>query len=181
LVLQPRPSETVDFINTFSEWLVLDDSSYRKDRTNIVFDAKSKVMTMNFSGLDRGYCYMTIDRKELTYDAANMSVNGIALPQDNTISNFVAFKNENHKLCHLEEGNKISIQLDNQKIYDYAQKIKNMPESEKAAMLAKMNAELTAMKAEMEKYSSKSNEYSQLYNLSETLQGTINSIKGKKN
>jgi len=160
---------------------LLDDSSYRKERTNIVFDAKSKVMTMNFIGLDRSYCYMTIDRKELTYDAANMSVNGISLPQDNTVSNFLAFRNENHKLCHLEEGNKISIQLDNQKIYDYAQKIKSMPESEKATMLSKMNAELTTMKAEMEKYSSKSSEYGQLYNLSETLQGTINSIKGKKN
>lgn len=66
-------------------------------------------------------------------------------------------------------------------IHDYAQKIKSMPESKKATMLSKMNAELTTMKAEMEKYSSKSSEYGQLYNLSETLQGTINSIKGKKN
>jgi hypothetical protein len=132
--------EFVSFVNSKTTELV--DSDYRKENINVSYDSKKSIITMQVSDVAQDLCMDLIDKKEEDFDGVNVKVNGMPLPQDNTVSERRSWRNENHTLCHLEDGNKVTLEFNNQKIYNFAKGNISLTEAEKIAKIAHLEKEI---------------------------------------
>lgn len=148
---------------------MIDGSSYRKERTKFAVNAANQSFSMSITGIDKRECKSFIDNKEIQFDAANIKINGIALPQDNEVSNWWALENENHKLCHLEGNNQIIAEFDNKKINNYKQLLDSLTTEQKSAKLSRLEKELTIVEKEKTKYSKDTGVYRELNDMSEKI------------
>jgi hypothetical protein len=134
-------SEFAGFVNSKTKELI-DDSAYRKEMVHVIYDSKTQHITMKVDDVDKDLCMDLIDKKEEKFDSVTIHVNGMPLPQDNTISEHNIFINENHTLCHLKEGNKLTLDFDNQKTYNFVKGNISLTAAEKANKIANLEKEL---------------------------------------
>jgi hypothetical protein len=134
-------SEFAAFVNAKTKELI-DDSSYRKERVHVTYDSKKQHISMQVDDVDKDLCMDLIDKKEDKFDSVFIHVNGMSLPQDNAVSEHKIFINENHTLCHLKEGNKLTLDFDNQKIYNFVKGNISLTSAEKATKIANLEKEL---------------------------------------
>lgn len=172
-----EPSEFANFVNTKTTELI--GSDYRKENIKITYDTKKQTMSMQVSDFDKDLCVDLIDEKENKFDATTVLINGMPLPQDNTISEYRIFKNENHTLCHLKEGNKVTLNFDNQAIYNFAKGNILLTNSEKNTKIANLEKELAQFEAiSKEPHNLKYSEYYK--ERTDKIQDALNKMKAAK-
>lgn len=162
-------NEFTNFVNQRQEMMFKESSLAQKE---VVFatDKSNSSFTISAKDLSGYKCKGLIDQKELNFDKASMTVNGISLPQDMVISNYYAYENDNHKLCHLEEGNRISIQMNNKTIFDAVQKEKSLGVKELDARVLSYEKEIAQAKLKIKEMNSDSSGYKYTRNMMEQLQ-----------
>lgn len=174
------PTNEFAFFVTAKEKEMIDDSGYREERAKVFFNEKTRVMTIDATDLNRNQCLKMIDYKEKNFDAVNLKVNGMSLPQDKTVSNSYYIKNENHKLCHLEKENKVTIELNNQNIYDYAKNKNLISKKEAELKIANMQKELEIFNTELVKYGEGTSSYYDLKSIIKQIEESIAQLKSSK-
>jgi hypothetical protein len=168
--------EFSNFVNQRQEMMFKESSLARKD-TVFTTDKANSSFTLAAKDLSAYKCKGLIDQKKLNYDKASMTVNGIALPQYMVISNYYAYENDNHKLCHLEEGNRISIEMNNKTIFDAAQKEKALGLKELEARVLSYEKEIAQAKIKVKEMSSDSSGYKYTNSMIDQLKERIVKIK----
>jgi hypothetical protein len=166
----PQP-EFASFVKAKAESMI-DGSSYRKDRVKVTYNEKNRTIEMNISDISKNRCMEFIDHKEEDFDRAEVKVNGMELPQDNIVSDYHYLINANHKMCHLDDGNKITIDFDNQKIHSWVKA--PYTDEELKAKLAKVEKELAELQPIAAQYEGSKN-----YNGISSMLNTLKSQQGK--
>lgn len=168
-------SEFTSFVNTRVDQLI-DDSSYRKDHIKVVYNEKTNTMIVNATDFSKARCLDIIDNKENSFDSVDMKINGINLPQDNTVSDHSFYLNQNHTLCHLENGNKITLTFDNNKIFN-AQKIDTISNQDKVTKISNMQKEIDSLNAEVANHNKEGENYKVITKMIQQVSENMNKIK----
>ena len=167
-------SEFTIFANSKTKELI-DDSDYRKEMLTVTFNNDKQILSIQVKDLAKDLCMDLIDKKEEKFDFVSVKVNGLSLPQDNTVSDYRYWKTENHNLCHLDDDNKVTLDFDNKIIYDVAHNGVSLTESQKAAKIDSLEKEL--INIEVNKY----HKYESYFNeMKEKVKVAIDKVKSIK-
>ncbi len=170
--------ELPKFIDKIKEETI-DGSSYRENNLSFKPLENNQGLVMHIKEFSKIRCSHFIDWKEVSFDYVDLKVNGITLPKDNLFSNYNAFQNENHNLCHLEEGNEITATFNNNSILAKSLADKSSSPEHKQIKLTKYKEEIKNLNEMIEKADKTTYKYTYLNNMKKELEDSVKKMETK--
>lgn len=93
---------------------LINGSIFRKSMVS--YQTNGNIITVLLKDIPTKYCETMVDSHDTDFVNSTMKINNIALPEQHIISDKYYLRNNNHKLCYLEENN-IQLTLDSAHIY----------------------------------------------------------------
>ena len=170
--------ELPKFIEKIKEETI-DGSYYRENNLSFNPLENNQGLVMHIKEFSKIRCSHFIDWKEVSFDYVDLKVNGITLPQDNLFSNYNAFKNENHNLCHLDNGNEITVTFNNNSILAKSLADKSSSPEHKQIKLTKYKEEIKNLNGMIEKADKTTYKYTYLNNMKKELEDSVKKMETK--
>lgn len=156
---------------------MVDNSSYVAERLKVSSDNQNNLHFM-MSDIKKDYCDSLVDLKNIDFPEAEMIINGIAITNNPDFIDHNINTTSLHSACHLEEGNKVDVQMNNAKLYQAT-------EAEKAKSKYDLQLEVNQLKVIVQNktslrntYSYKAEPYSFLNHVIEKLNDKISTLNG---